>query len=308
MSASRWTVYCHIHRESGRRYVGVTKKTWRQRWNQHVYTSSRLAKKGWSHFANAIRKYGPEAFDHEVLEVCSSLEEANDRERYWIGLYDTRNPVRGFNIKKGGDHTPHPIKNPWNRPEYRAKCLPVSKTNVKKATAAASSQKIQSRPEVRQNLSVIMKEIANTPEGRAQRLSAAKPGKILSPEHRAKISANTKSRDPEVRAKMSSGVRKALQDPEVRARIAAAIREGMASPEVREKISKSSRDRERIPPSPETRDKISESLKRRPKRTHCQRGHSMDDAIIESDGRRRCRQCKRLRDSVQWKRNQENPA
>ena len=109
MGQSRWTVYCHIHRATGRRYVGLTKKTWRKRWNQHVYTASKLAKKGWSHFANAIRKYGKDAFDHEVLEVCDTLDEANAAEEKWIEHFDSRNPEKGFNLKRGGDHLPHPV-------------------------------------------------------------------------------------------------------------------------------------------------------------------------------------------------------
>lgn len=258
MSTTEWTVYCHTHTESGRRYVGVTKKTMMQRWNQHVYTATRLAEKGWSHFANAIRRYGKDAFSHEVLEVCSSLEEANERERYWMWTYDTRNPLRGFNLAPGGAHTPHPIRNPWDDPAYRARCLPVSRANQKRASEAASLQKTQSKPEVRARLSSVMKEIANTPAGRSQRVSAAKPGKVLSPEHRAKISANTRSRDPEVRARMSAGVRKAFRDPEVVARITAATKKAMTSPEVRAKLSKASRGKR---PSAETKAKISAALK-----------------------------------------------
>lgn len=240
MKEPRWTIYCHIHVASGRRYVGLTKLTMMKRWNSHVYTANRI--KGGrpavtSHFPNAIRKYGKDAFDHEVLQVCDSLEEASAAEERWIDHYDSTNPEKGFNLTKGGKHVPHPIKNPWDRPEYRKKCLPSSRKNQKRATEVASIRGTQGKPEVRAKMSAIMKELANTPEGRAQRMTAAKPGKVLSPEHREKISKSSRSRDPEVRAKMSAGVRKAFSNPEVKAKVVAALKKAMASPEVRARIS-----------------------------------------------------------------------
>jgi len=183
MKQSSWTVYCHIHRESGRRYVGVTKKTWRQRWNQHVYTADRLAKKGWSHFANAIRKYGKEAFDHEVLEVCTSLEQANEREQFWIDLYDTTNPVRGFNIKRGGDHRPHAVRNPWDRPEYRRKASAASRRKWKdpdfRASVMDGVRKAWEDPDYRRRLSESSREVNSRPEVKAaiSAAAASRPGK-----------------------------------------------------------------------------------------------------------------------------------
>jgi len=116
-----WTIYCHTLVADGRRYVGLTKRTMGRRWSQHV-TQSRSSKGGRWHFPNAIRKYGPEAFSHEVLEVCEDLDVANLAEECWIELLDTRNPEKGFNLAKGGAHIPHPIRrNPWDDPGYRSK-------------------------------------------------------------------------------------------------------------------------------------------------------------------------------------------
>lgn len=123
---TKWTVYCHIHTESGRRYVGLTKLTMMKRWNRHVYDAIRRSR-GITYFHNAIRKHGKDAFDHEVLETCQTLEEANAAEEKWIAHFDTRDPEKGFNLKKGGDHRPHPVNNPWDRPEYRDKMLLINK-------------------------------------------------------------------------------------------------------------------------------------------------------------------------------------
>lgn len=174
---TKWTIYCHIHRESGRRYVGLTKATWRQRWNRHVYSAKRgKGSPGFSHFANAIRKYGKDAFSHEVLEVCHSLEEANGREQYWIDLYDTRNPLRGFNLAPGGAHVPHSTRNPWNRPEYRER-------------VSASIKARWKDPKIRAQNIAASTAALRSPEVRV-RCAEVQRGKILTQEHREKISAN----------------------------------------------------------------------------------------------------------------------
>jgi hypothetical protein len=285
-----FVIYCHTHTESGRRYIGQTSQTMEARWKKHVY-AAKFSKDGRWHFPNAIRKYGPAAFSHEILQTCNSVEEANKAEQYWIDLYNTTNLIRGFNIKKGGLHTPHPIKNPWDRPEHRARCLPISLINVKKATLASSLQKTQSKPENRARLSRIMTEIAKTPDGLAQRIAASHPGKKLSPEHRAKISANDATRRPDVRAKLSTKSKAAWENnPEYRERIIQATTGRTESPETRAKIAAAGMGRIW---SEESRKKLADSVRR----TYCKRGHSMDDAILSMENghqRRHCRACYKL--------------
>jgi hypothetical protein len=122
-----WTVYCHIHRTTGRRYVGLTSQDWKKRWNQHISRSKR-SKGGRWHFPNAVRKYGKDAFDHEVLEVCDTLEEANTAEVRWIEHFDSTNPEKGFNLLKGGPQTQYlRSNNPWDDPEYRDRMSSISR-------------------------------------------------------------------------------------------------------------------------------------------------------------------------------------
>jgi len=172
----RWTIYCHTLIADGRRYVGLTKKTMMARWNDHVY-KSKSAKGGRWHFPNAIRKYGKDAFSHEVLEVCYDLDVANLAEECWIELLDTRNPERGFNLAKGGKHAPHPIRrNPWDDPEYRAKC-------------SENSKKLWDDPERRARMTNISPNFS--PESR-EVLAAIRRGKTHNEETRAKIGAASK--------------------------------------------------------------------------------------------------------------------
>lgn len=261
-----------------------------QRWNDHIYAAKR-AKGGRWHFPNAIRRYGKDAFSHEILEICNSIELANAAEEKWIEFYGTRNSEKGFNLTKGGGHVPHSHINPWDRPEYRAANLAASRARLAAATRISSLNKVQSRPEVRKRLSEIMKRVAATPGGRAQRMKSAHPGKILTAEHRAKISANDATKRPEVLVKISASVKAAWADPEKRAHMSANKK---FSPEAVAKAWVANRGRKL---SDETKRKISESLLDKPYPTHCRRGHAMKGYNVIIDGRRhRCRSCINLRD------------
>jgi hypothetical protein len=234
-----FTIYCHIHTESGRRYIGQTKKTWRKRWNQHVYTALG-EKNGWSHFANAIRKYGKNAFTHEVLEICHNLESANASEKKWIAHFETTDPKKGFNFKSGGDHRPHQITNPWDRPEFRSKGL----ANLTKTNASLTPQK----------RSQISKQLWQDPQFRLK-VSLTQRGKKLSPEHIAKSAASNtgKKRSLEHRSQISERSKVIASNPEYRARISERMKGVIFTDEHRNNISIGQRGRIL---SAETRKKI----------------------------------------------------
>lgn len=52
--------------------------------------------------SKAIKKYGVSNFIKEVLEICNSKEELNEKEIYWIEKMDSTNTNIGYNISKGG--------------------------------------------------------------------------------------------------------------------------------------------------------------------------------------------------------------
>lgn len=285
-----WTIYCHTHVESGRRYIGLTKLTLLRRWNQHLQKAKGLTKVSRSHFWNAIRAYGKDAFSHEIIEVCTDLDVANMAEDCWIELFDTRNPERGFNVAKGGSHTPHPIRNPWDRPGYRERNTAASKaalnTPESRARRSQASREVWSDPESRENIVNAVRESRSRPEVR-ERLSAAQKGKTLSPEHRARISASSRASDPEVRARISAATREAMARPEVRAKTEGVNVGRKHGPEHRARISEAGKGRVL---SQETRDRIAASLKARPRPPKCRRGHDVDG--VRPDGRVLCRACR----------------
>lgn len=57
---------------------------------------------GNSALKSAMRKYGRENFDFVLLETCSSQEELNEREIYWIYELNAVSP-NGYNLTHGGD-------------------------------------------------------------------------------------------------------------------------------------------------------------------------------------------------------------
>lgn len=87
-----WKVYCYTT-PSNKKYIGITKNSLRQR-----------LKSGYNkYFTNAINKYGYENIKVEILEDNLTLEEAAEKERYYIHLYDTTNHEKGYNITSGGE-------------------------------------------------------------------------------------------------------------------------------------------------------------------------------------------------------------
>lgn len=85
---------------SNKIYIGITCKTLacRARYNGCGYD-------GCAAFERAIKKYGWNNFQCEILAQDLTEEEAKRLEKYYIKLYDSTNPEKGYNITKGGDGT-----------------------------------------------------------------------------------------------------------------------------------------------------------------------------------------------------------
>jgi group I intron endonuclease len=258
-----WAIYCHTHIETERRYVGLTKRTIERRWSQHV-CQARRSKGGRWHFPNAIRKYGAAAFSHKVLEVCDTLEEANEREEYWINHFNTRDPEKGFNIAKGGEHVPHPIKkNPWKDPARRAKlaeAVRLAKANpAVKAKASATSKKLWQDPEFRDKVA----------------------------------SANKKAwSDPAMRTKSSEINKEIKARPKVKAQASKHSKAMWESEEYRKKNAKLWKD-------PDFRERCQTGLvhgaQLNRNKTHCRNGHEYteENTYVNKRGSRECRTCAR---------------
>ena len=76
-------------------YVGQTQRTFGIRTKQHMNRSD-------TYFDKALAKYGLNNFSYEIIDRGSTLEELNEKERYWIAEYGCSWP-NGYNLTMGGD-------------------------------------------------------------------------------------------------------------------------------------------------------------------------------------------------------------
>ena len=50
----------------------------------------------------ALKKYGYSNFKKEIIDVASTIDELNEKEKYWIAFYKSQNLDIGYNIAPGG--------------------------------------------------------------------------------------------------------------------------------------------------------------------------------------------------------------
>jgi len=91
-------------------YVGQTKVSVQQRWKEHL----RHAPYGDQIINRAMNKYGTDKFYVETLETCP-LGILDEREIYYINLYDSTDKSKGYNVSIGG-----------NTPKFKRKVLEIS--------------------------------------------------------------------------------------------------------------------------------------------------------------------------------------
>lgn len=90
-----YTVYCH-ESPNGKRYVGITKTDVYKRWkNGKGYTAN-------PYFQHAIDKYKWDNFKHYILFENLTKEQACDKEKELIELWDLTNRNNGYNLDNGG--------------------------------------------------------------------------------------------------------------------------------------------------------------------------------------------------------------
>lgn len=99
-----YCVYAHINMVNEKMYIGQTihGDNPNRRWdNGNGYKHS-------PHFYAAIKKYGWDAFQHEIIASNLTSDEANAFEKLLISELDTTNPSKGYNVLPGGDNTTLP--------------------------------------------------------------------------------------------------------------------------------------------------------------------------------------------------------
>lgn len=100
-----YTIYLHKNKINNKVYIGQTiQNNLNDRWKNG------LGYKTCTYFYYAIQKYGWDNFEHIVLEQSDNWtqEELDQREQYYIHLYQSNNPQYGYNITKGGQNSISP--------------------------------------------------------------------------------------------------------------------------------------------------------------------------------------------------------
>lgn len=102
-------IYKATNKLNGKIYIGQTIRPLDVRMAEHARQSA-------SPFDRAIRKYGLENFEVEVIDTADTIDELNQKEIYWIKYYNTYEG-EGYNACLGGDNT----KGFHHRAESKAK-------------------------------------------------------------------------------------------------------------------------------------------------------------------------------------------
>lgn len=119
-------IYKVINIKNNKLYIGMTTKTLKYRKNTHLNSM----KCGSNYiFHNAIRKYGIDNFEWEIICECFSKEELNEKEIYYIKEFNTLTP-NGYNISTGGSGGDMFTDNP-NKEKIRQKYIDNAKYGEK---------------------------------------------------------------------------------------------------------------------------------------------------------------------------------
>lgn len=96
-------IYKITNKLNNKIYIGKSKNIG-YRWCVHKCPSTQESEFQ-SPIYKAMKKYGNDNFTIEILETCS-IEELDEKERFYIELYRSQAKDIGYNIKPGGEGGP----------------------------------------------------------------------------------------------------------------------------------------------------------------------------------------------------------
>lgn len=97
-------IYEAYNKQNGKVYVGLTTTSLEKRRSSHL----RSAKNGSNaYFHKAIRKYGEESFEWDVILTNPCVEELYELEKMVITDYEDH---QTYNVSKGGEHSAYGMK------------------------------------------------------------------------------------------------------------------------------------------------------------------------------------------------------
>jgi len=232
-----YTVYKHIA-PNGKIYIGQTCQTPQKRWGRGS------GYKNNPYFYNAIQKYEWDNFEHVIVATDLTKKEADYLEKYLIAFYETTNPLKGYNLTKGGDG-----------------CVgfKMSEQSKQKISKANKGRKMSDEQKVK--LSEVLKGRVQSEETR-RKISESNKGRVQSEETRHKISEARNNLSEETRKKLSKALKGHKASEETKKKLSDMRKGRVLSDETRRKISESNKGHKRGAVSEETKRKISKSLRK----------------------------------------------
>lgn len=92
-----YEIYSIINLINHKIYIGQTKQGYRKRFVQHLCPTD-----GSPLLRRAVKKYGRENFECELLDIAETQEDANEKEKLWISVLGTYKSENGYNLSMGG--------------------------------------------------------------------------------------------------------------------------------------------------------------------------------------------------------------
>lgn len=92
-------IYKYTNTVNGKVYIGQTSRSLEERAQAGGRNYHECRR-----FYNAIQKYSWDAFVPEILETVHTVDEANEREIYYISKFNSTDENYGYNISQGGDN------------------------------------------------------------------------------------------------------------------------------------------------------------------------------------------------------------
>lgn len=142
-----YTIYCHTCPD-GKKYIGMTSMRLCERFGKGRFYQET------SRFGIAIKEFGWENIEHEVLESGLNFEEACDMEKHYIKLYKTTETDFGYNMAEGGN-----IKTVRGRKvsEETRKKISDSNTGVKRSNETKEKLRISHIGKKSHNVRAVIK-------------------------------------------------------------------------------------------------------------------------------------------------------
>lgn len=98
----KYEVYLITNIENGKVYVGQTKNGYLNRFHSHIKEALSEHYRKVTKLHSAIKHYGADKFKVELLEDNIDESQIDEREKYYISLYNSYNSDSGYNMTIGG--------------------------------------------------------------------------------------------------------------------------------------------------------------------------------------------------------------